>query len=67
MHLDGIKVWRHIPTKLQIYPTRNYGVRPMGHYSSTRLMYPKNIEFRVLLDLDSIRVDIEFTNRLEEL
>ncbi len=30
MHLVG-KVWRHIPTKLQIYPTCNYGVRPLEH------------------------------------
>ena len=32
------KVWRHIPTKLQIDPTGNHGVRPLGHNPSTRLM-----------------------------
>ena len=37
MHLVG-NVLGHNPTKLQIYPTSNYGVRPLGHNPSTRLM-----------------------------
>ena len=32
------KVWGHIPTKLQIDPTDNHGVRPLEHNPSTRLM-----------------------------
>ncbi len=35
-HVD--KVWGLILTKFQIYPTCNYGVRPLGHNPSTRLM-----------------------------
>jgi hypothetical protein len=32
------KVWRRIFTKFQIYPTCNYGIRPLGHNPSSRLI-----------------------------
>ena len=37
MDLVG-KVWGRILTKFQIYPRFNYGVRPLGHNPSTRLL-----------------------------